>query len=422
MELPLVARVQQDVEVPEVTDLEGAIATQIAPLIEINRHNLLGKRIAITAGSRGIDRIPFILGMVVKLLKDAGASPFLVPTMGSHGGASAAGQEEILKSLGITEDTVGAPIISSLDTIQIGTTTSGVPVWVDKNAAEADGIIVVNRIKPHTEFKGDIESGLLKMMAIGLGKYQGARVVHNHALRQGYARVITEVALTILDKLPVLFGVALIENCYDKVAMVEAISREKIYEREKELLQKARSLMMALPFDHIDILVIDEMGKNISGTGMDTNVIGRVMVYGQKEPETPDIIRIVVLDLTPETHGNATGIGLADFTTKRVIQKLDMHSTVVNCITACTPEKGRLPIALATDREAIEYALQTIGLENPAAARLVHIKNTLHLKVMEVSEALLPEVYNNKNLHLLEKPRPLAFDNEDRLYPVFVSR
>lgn len=218
-----------------------------------------------------------------------------------------------------------------------------------------------------------------------------------------------------------LFGLAVIENCYDKVAMVELVPREDIYKREKELLVQARSLMMSLPFDKIDVLVVDEMGKNISGSGMDTNVIGRVMVYGQKEPETPDIMRIVVLDLTLESHGNATGIGLADFTTENVIRKIDKTSTVINCITACTPEKGRLPIALPTDREAIECALKTIGLEDPATARLVHIRNTLHLKVMEVSEALLPEVYSNKSLRLLEKPRPLAFNNEGRLFPVTVS-
>lgn len=418
MELPLVANVKQTVSAPWIEDLEVEVGRRISSLIQKNRQGIEGKNIAITAGSRGIDRIPIILGTIVHHLKSAGARPFLIPAMGSHGGADAGGQKEVLASIGVTEEAVGAPVISSLDTVQVGVTPSGIPVFADKLAARADGVILVNRIKPHTEFKGEIESGLIKMAAIGLGKYRGATVIHNFALRRGYERAITEAAGVVLAKLPVLFGLAVIENCYDRVAVVEAVPKQDMFEQEKKLLLKARSLMMSLPFKNIDVLVVDEIGKNISGTGMDTNIIGRVMVYGQKEPEIPDIIRIVALDFTPGAHGNATGIGLADFTTEKLIGKIDRESTVVNCIAACTPEKARLPIALTTDLEAVQCALRTVGLESTVDARLVHIKNTLDLRIMEVSEALLPEVHGNNRLSVLEKPRPLAFTGEGGLLPV----
>jgi hypothetical protein len=302
--------------------------------------------------------------------------------------------------------------------VQIGVSHLGTPVLVDKVAAGADGIILVNRVKPHTDFNGEIESGLLKMAAIGLGNHKGATVVHSHSLRQGYSQVIAEVGREIIKNLPVLFGLAVVENCYDDTGLVEIIPTADIFEREKVLLKKAKSLAMKIPFKKIDVLIVDEMGKNISGTGMDTNVIGRVMVYGQKEPKNPDIVRVVILDLTKETHGNAIGIGLADYTTTKVLHKVDHNSTYINSITACSPEKGRFPIALPTDYEAVSFALKTAGLDDPREARIVHIKNTLHLQMMEVSEALLPEVQTNKNLVILEDLRHINFGEDGGLEPV----
>ncbi len=418
VELPLVAAVRQISPSPKVENLEDVIFNELKPWLENNNLEIKGKRIAITAGSRGISGIPEILRSIVRLLKDYGADPFILPSMGSHGGAVAEGQLKILDSLGITEKYIEAPIISSLEVIQLGITEHGSPVWVDKVAAEAQGIIIVNRIKPHTDFSGEIESGLLKMAAIGLGNYKGATIVHNQALRQGYALVIAETGKKIIEKLPVLFGLAIIENCYDETARVELIPPRKIYDREKVILEEAKSLMMKIPFSKIDVLVIDEIGKNISGTGMDTNVVGRLMVYGQEEPTDPDVIRIVVLDLTKEAHGNGTGIGIADFTTEKVIGKIDKKSTYINSITACSPEKGRFPIALPTDYEAICFALQTAGLDRPKEAKLVHIKNTLQIREMEVSEALLSEVVANNNLVLLEDFHAMSFGENGDLKPI----
>jgi hypothetical protein len=265
-----------------------------------------------------IDRI---LKHLVAALKDLGAKPFLIPTMGSHGGGTAQGQLEVLKSLNITEESIGAPIHSSMDVAEIGRSRFGFPVYVDKYALKADGIIVMNRIKPHTEFEGPIESGLMKMMAIGMGKHRGCFEVHKQTVKFGYREVIPEIGRMILSKLPVLFGVGVLENIYDETASIRAILPARFEEEETRLLARAKRLMARLPFESIDVLVVDEMGKNISGTGMDTNVVGRIMFIGEREPVRPKIIRIVVLDLTSESHGNAVGVGLADYTTQRLLAK-----------------------------------------------------------------------------------------------------
>jgi hypothetical protein len=338
--------------------------------------------------------------------------------MGSHGGGTAEGQLEILESLNITEESVGAPIVSSMEVVEIGRSSYGFPILVDKHAAEADGIIVVNRIKPHTEFEGPIESGLMKMMAIGMGKHKGCFEVHKQTVHYGYRDVIPEIGGVILDKLPILFGLAIVENVYDETALIQAVPPSQFLSEEKNLLARAKGLMARLPFDQTDVLIVDEMGKNISGAGMDTNVIGRIMFIGEKEPENPRITRIVVLDLTEASHGNAVGIGLADYTTQRLVGKIDHGAVATNAITAMTPEKGRIPLAMKTDKEAVEAALTTIGAVDPEAARVVHIKNTLEIAELDISEALLEEIKGREDLKLMEELGPLSFDDERNLAPV----
>lgn len=417
MNYPRMYRVRQIFDVPKVDNIEETLGKELES-IQVSSLIREGARIAITAGSRGIANIDRVLRHLVHVLKENSAQPFLIPAMGSHGGGTAEGQLEILESLKITEDSIGAPILSSMEVVEIGKSRFGFPVLVDKHAAQADGIIVVNRVKPHTEFEGPIESGLMKMMAIGMGKHKGCIQVHKQTINYRYREVIPEIGRVILEKLPILFGVALVENVYDETALIKAVLPSQFRNEEERLLTEAKRLMARLPFEKIDVLIVDEMGKNISGTGMDTNVIGRIMFIGEKEPEKPKITRIVVLGLTEESHGNAIGIGLADYTTQRLVDSIDAEATSINSIAGMTPEKGRTPIALKTDREAVEGALNTIGPGDPEASRLVHIKNTLEIADLHVSEALLEEVEGSENLKLVEELGPLSFDSEGNLGPV----
>lgn len=419
MNYPTMYRIRQMVDSPKVDNIELTVKEQLSRL-DLGSIITPGASIAITAGSRGINHIDLILKTLVDVLKEHKANPFIVPAMGSHGNGTAQGQLEILKSLNITQESMGVPIISSMEVVQIGVSSHGFPVLVDRHAAEADGVVVMNRIKPHTEFEGPIESGLMKMMAIGLGKHKGCFQVHRQTVNFGYSTVIPEIGSIILKKLPVLFGLGIVENIYDETACIMACPPDQFYETEAMLLKRAKQYMARLPFDKIDILIIDEMGKNISGTGMDTNVIGRIMFVGEKEPEKPKITRIVTLNLTDASHGNAIGIGLADFTTRSVVDKLDLTATATNAITAMTPEKARIPVALETDQAAVDAALQTIGAVPVNEARIVHIKNTLEMGTMHVSCALKGEVERGKNLILLEDIGSLAFDENGKVVPVIL--
>ena len=414
MDFPHMYCIRQKVEAPKVENIEAAVTQELAGLDLASRIRP-GDRIAITGGSRGIQHIDKILKTMIDILKSHGGAPFIVPAMGSHGNGTAEGQLEILNSLNISEETMGVPIHASMEVVQIATSSHGFPVWVDKHAATADKVVVMNRIKPHTEFEGPIESGLMKMMAIGLGKHKGCFEVHKQTVNFGYSQVIPEIGALILDRLPVLCGVGIVENIYDETACIKACLPQNFLSMESALLAKAKNYMARLPFDRIDILILDEMGKNISGTGMDTNVIGRIMFIGENEPDTPKITRIVVLDLTAPSHGNAIGIGLADFTTQRVIKKLNTQAMATNAITAMTPEKARIPVSLPTDRAAIEAALQTIGAVAPVDARIVHIKNTLEMGMLHVSQALKKEVEENNDLELISDLGPLKFEGNDRL-------
>ena len=414
MTYPDMYRLCQVFDAPALDDIDKAVTDQLNA-IQVQKRIKPGARIAVTAGSRGIAGIGTILARVVKILKDCGADPFLFPAMGSHGGGTAEGQLKVLESLGITEASMGAPILSSMEVVCIGTSRFGFPVYVDAHAVGADGVVVINRIKPHTEFEGEVESGLMKMMAIGMGKHKGCFQVHKQTVNHGYARVIPEIGSLILDKLPIVFGLGIVENLYDQTALIQAVAPQSFREQEAALLKKAKALMARLPFDRIDLLIVDEMGKNISGTGMDTNVIGRIMFIGEPEPDTPAITRIVVLNLTPASHGNAIGLGLADFTTASLVKGLDLSAMATNAIAAMTPEKSRVPIALETDCQAVNAALDTIGDVLPENARIVHIKNTLELKEIYISRALKDEVRDRPGLVVKESLGPLAFDADGRL-------
>jgi hypothetical protein len=410
MEFPKLALVKQIIASPVLEDVTTKVAQEL-DIILSGAKIAPGARIAVTAGSRGIKDIVVVLKTIVAKLKDLQAVPFIVPAMGSHGGATAAGQIAVLEHLGVTESSIGAPICSSMEVAEIGITKSGIPVFVDKLAAEADGIIVVNRIKPHTEFEGQIESGLMKMMVIGLGKHRGASMAHRYAIRLGYEKVITEIARTVMAKLPVLGGLAIVENAYDQTAMIQGLQVYQLEEEEKKLLKKAKELMARLPFPELDVLLIDQIGKEISGTGMDSNVTGRILSPFEDDPLYPRIIRIVAFDLTEATNGSAVGVGLADFTTRRLFQKIDFQATYINSLTAGVLEKAKIPIICENDREAVENALNTCGPVNYQEAKLVRVKNTLELGSFLVSEALLPQIRGNSN-YIIEKEQ-IDFDFDE---------
>ena len=410
-------RISQVIDAPQIDSVQEEVVRELECL-DLASRITPGARIAVTAGSRGINQIDTIIRQVIDVLKGHGASPFIVPAMGSHGNGTAQGQRDILRSLNITEDTMGVEVLSSMEVVEAAVSSHGFPVLVDKYAAEADGVVVINRVKPHTEFEGHIESGMMKMMAIGLGKHEGCFQVHKQTVNYGYSTIIPEIGGIILDRLPVLFGIGIVENAYDETALIRACLPENLIREEQALLKKAKTYMARLPFDQFDILIVDEIGKNISGTGMDTNVIGRIMFVGEPEPVKPKITRIVALDVTDSAHGNGLGIGLADFTTRRFIDKLDTTAMATNAIAAMTPEKVRLPIALETDRAAVEAAFQTIGAVPPDKARIVHIKNTLEISTLHVSQALTAEVENSKDLVIDKKLGPLAFEDSGRIKKV----
>jgi hypothetical protein len=399
-------RVRQTFPRPRVADIPRTVAERLAAAaLPIKR----GDTVAVGAGSRGIANIDVIVGATVRYLLDLGARPFVFPAMGSHGGGTADGQRDVLAHYGISEATVGCPVRATMDVVQVGEAL-GLPVWLDRLASEADWIGLVNRVKPHTDFKGSIESGLFKMMTIGLGKWTGATQYHRANVNHGYETVITAVGREMLRRARIGFGLGIVENGYDETGHIEAFTAAALEEGERRLLKDAREWMARLPFKQIDVLIVEEMGKNISGSGMDTNVIGRPSNPHEPFPADPKILWIVVLDLTEESYGNATGIGNADFTTRRLADKIDMKPTLINCITACAPNGAKVPATYDTDREAVETALSCIGLTAPENARVIRIRNTLVLGEIEVSEAYLPEVATRGDLTPLGDPRPLGFD------------
>ncbi len=416
MPYPAIVRIRQHFERPRVEDIPAAVAGTLERL-DLGRRIRPGQTVALTAGSRGIANIPIILKSVASFLKRMGARPFLVPAMGSHGGATAEGQRKLLESYGITEEFVGAAIRASMDTVQIGTTQQGIPVLLDRHASEADHIGVVARIKPHTSYHGPIESGLLKMMMIGLGKHAGAPICHRILLEQPFDAVVRAVGRTMLANAPIAFGVGVVENGYDETAMIEAVAPEQFEAREEALLARARELLPRLPFAQGDLLVIDQIGKDVSGSGMDTNVVGRKRALrGQASPPGMPVVRLIyVRGLSAHTHGNATGIGLADFTSTRLVKEMNYRATVINCLTAGYPEAAFLPVHFETDREVIDAALAIIGSRSPEQGRVMHIRDTLHLDELEVSEPCLKDLTPQSEYTVLGAARQMHFDHAGNL-------
>jgi hypothetical protein len=419
---PKTVRVRQTFERPVVRDIPAAVRAALEPL-NLGRAIRPGQTVALTAGSRGIANIPAVLRAAAAFLKDLGARPFLVPAMGSHGGGTAEGQRQVIESYGITEEFVGAPIRASMEVVSLGTTPEGYPVYLDKQARQADHIGVVGRIKPHTNYHGPIESGLLKMMMIGLGKHVGALAYHRILLEQPYDPVVRSVGRLMRQKAPIAFGLGLVENAYDETALVEGVLPDDFERREAELLVLARRWLARLPFAEADLLVIDEIGKDISGSGMDTNVVGRKrsLRFGSVEEPAdfrmPKMRHIFVRGLSAHTHGNATGIGLADFTTTRLVKAMDYRVTRINCLTAGYPDGANIPVHFDTDREVIDAALAIAGTRRPEEARVMRVRNTLCLEEVEVSESCLGEPSRQTEFVPLGPSRELTFDGAGNLPP-----
>ncbi len=416
--LPRFQRLRQVFARPKVADIQTAVIQAIDGLADI-APRCKGKSIAITAGSRGISQMPEILAAAVRRLRDFGGDPFIVPAMGSHGGATAEGQADMLANLGVTEEFVGAKILSSMDVVEIGKLPDGMPVYMDRIAASADGIVIANRIKPHTDFINEIESGLAKMAVLGLGKHKGATTLHSYGVN-GLLVQMPQAARLIVEKTPVLFGLASIENSYHEVAEIAAVPPEGIAGPDEiRLLRYAYSLMPKFPFDEIDLLIVEEMGKNISGVGLDTNVIGRVKVHGVSDHPACDIHTIAVLSLTPETHGNASGIGLADVTTRHLVEQIDFEALYINCSTAgiCGIQRSFIPMVTPHDHAAIVTALRVCGQPDPLKARIIRIKNTLSLGEIDISESLAAQIRENEDLRITSRPFELTFNPQGYLLP-----
>ena len=420
MSFPRMLRLSQKFEGPELADVQQETRSQLAAL-ELGDKIRPGESVAITAGSRGIANIASIIKAASRHLKDIGAQPFVVPAMGSHGGGTAEGQQEILHSYGVTEEYTGAPIRSSMETVIVDTTPQGIPVHFDRHAYEADHVVVCGRVKPHTGFVGPIESGLHKMMLIGLGKHQGAKIYHRAIKDFSFLEIILAVADVILSKCRVAAGLAIVENAYDETALIEAVAPDRFFEREKELLKLAQLWMPRLPFPEVDLLVVDEIGKNISGSGMDTNVVGRKFNdHGATEDDTVNCKRIFVRGLTRETHGNACGIGMAEVTNQRTVDQANLVATRINALTGGHPSAAAVPIAFDSDREAMLAILETVGLVDPVDSGIIQIANTLKLGEVLVSEKYSPQVRERSDLDVVSGPDAMAFDANGNLAPVAV--
>lgn len=415
---PRMFRLQQKFDARRVADIPAEVNRQLGSL-RLNERIRAGQSVAVTAGSRGIAHIGLITRAVIDYLKQMKAVPFIVPAMGSHGGGTAAGQTQLLEHYGITAEKMGCEIRASMETIIVDRTPQGVPVHFDKLASQADHVFVVGRVKPHTGFVGDVESGLHKMMLIGLGKHEGAKIYHRAIADYSFMEIITAVAASVITKCRVVAGLAIVENAYDETALIEAVAPERFLEREKELLKLATQWLPRLPFPVVDLLIVDKIGKNISGTGMDTNVVGRKFNdHAATDRDTVRCKRIFVRGLTEETHGNATGIGMSEFTNQRTVDLIDRQITAINCVTGLHPPAAMIPIAYETDREVVINALHTCGLIEPENSKVIQISDTLHLGETLVSEAYLPELSGRHDLEQISDLNEMAFDALDNLRPV----
>lgn len=411
--LPLMRQVEQQYEIPPAIDIEGEIDREwrsIRPIPGLKP----GASVAVGVGSRGIAGLVPTIHAVVTHLRSDGFVPFVVPAMGSHGGGAAEGQIEVLASLGVTEASVEAPIRATMDVVHLGE-VSGVPLVLDRLAYEADGFVVVNRVKPHTDFIGRFESGLMKMLVIGMGNQVGADSCHRHALQLGVSKVIELVGCALLERCRAVLGVALVENQDHRPSMIRLLAPASWPRVEPMLLRKARSLVPRLPIDDIDLLIVDEMGKEISGAGIDPNVTGRSLGVWGVPRKSPRITRIIVRDLTDVSEGNAAGLGMVDMTTRRLIEKVDYETTSVNALTSCMPESPKVPPVFASDRDAILAALTTVRPHTPDDVRIVHIRNTNELRQIEVSQGCLPFLTRTESLSVSPHQFELQFDRSGGL-------
>jgi Lactate racemase N-terminal domain len=420
MIFPPLARVRQSIPQPRLEDVPGTVRRLIQSS-HLRERVAPGGTIAVGIGSRGVHGIARVARTIVDTLLEMRYRPFIVAAMGSHGGATADGQRALLAEYGVTAEAMGVPVKTDMDTLVLGTNPVGLPIYFDKNAYQADGIVLANRVKPHTDFHAAHESGVLKMLVIGLGKQAGASQVHKLGLR-GMTEVLPAVGRFLAKNTRFALGLAIVENAEDVPAEIVAVEPETIFDVEPVLLERARGLMGRLPFDQIDVLVVGELGKNYSGAGMDPNVIGRLLVETQPDFERPMVTRLVVLDVSDESHGNIVGVGFSDLTTERLVSKMDPESFRINVLTACFLERARIPITLPTDRDVIQAALETCWRVDPAQARMVVIPNTLELKTLWISHPLEEEV--RAHPHLAREtdyvPLPLSSDgwlDQVRLFP-----
>ena len=407
------ALVRQKLHAEKLRDIPAAVGTALHNL-HLGSVAKPGESVAVAVGSRGIAHIPVVVSECVNFLKGSGLKPFIVPAMGSHGGNTSEGELSVLARLGINESLLGVPILAAEDVVEIGTLGIGIPIVIDRRAAEADHIVVINRVKPHTKFRDSIESGLTKMLTIGLGKGRGAVLYHRAAVQHTFG-ILQNAARHILESRSVLFGLAILEDGYKNVSRICAVRPENWFESERTLLNDARVMMARVPFDCIDILIVDQIGKNISGIGMDSNITGRHRDIVGDSCIAPHVKRIFVRDLSPESDGNGNGIGLADITTRRLVDALDLKKTYTNALTAISPEKAAIPMYFDTDRECIEACLDTIGMVKPEAARMIRIKNTATLETLVVSRAVGGDVMPKSDMEIVGPWEPMAFDDTGNL-------
>ncbi|MFH5182986.1 lactate racemase domain-containing protein [Paenibacillus sp. TAB 01] len=409
--IPQMVRIRQKFDAAKIDNLEEVLQQELQKPGAIERIKP-GQQVAVAVGSRGVANIALFTKITIDAIKQAGGHPFIVPCMGSHGGATAEGQKEVLHHLGVTEEAMGAPIRSSMEVVKLDELPNGLPVYVDKIASTADAIVVINRVKPHTAFRGRIESGIMKMIAIGLGKQKGAEACHQLGFKY-MAENVPAMASIMIQKLPIVFGVALVENAYDQTCRIEVLPSEQIEAREPALLEEAKARLPKILFEQIDVLVIDYIGKNISGDGMDPNITGRYPTpYAHGGP---DVSKMVVLDLTPETKGNANGVGTADFTTQRLVDKMDRAATFVNGLTSTVCAPTKISTTLDNDFYAIKAGVKTCNILDYTKCKLVRIQDTLHLGEIEISVNLLDEARNHPDIEVLTEPYDLQFDSEGNL-------
>jgi hypothetical protein len=401
-------RITQILDRTKIDDIPEMIAREFGR-IQLSAKIRPGMKVGITVGSRGINNIQLIIKSVIEEVKKRGGTPFIIPSMGSHGGATAEGQLKVLKGYGITEETMGVPIRSSMDVVELGRLKNGLPVYFDKIAFESDGIIVVNRIKPHTAFKSLIESGFHKMLSVGLGNHEGASLVHYLGV-QGLRDCMVEFAKVILEKGPILCGLGILENAYDDTYKLVAAKPEDLEKVDKELLKECKEMMFKLPVPDIDILIVCEVGKNISGTGMDTNIVGGIPEYREGDYNPPRIKKIIVLDLTKETGGNALGIGLADLIPRRLYEKIDLKTTYTNTITTTFLGRAKIPMICDTEEEAFQIARKTCWILPGTQPRVIMIRNTLKLDELYVSEPIWEEIKDRPTIQPAGGWETLRFD------------